>query len=217
MDIGYTPRTRLKTNVYIDGFNLYYGAVRGTPFKWLDVAKLCSLLLPAHDIHRIRYFTARVSATPANPDAPRNQHAYLRALGTVPNLSIHFGHFLTQRKWMPLVSPAPNGPALAEVWKREEKGSDVTLASHLLHDGHRNDYAVAVVVSNDSDLVEPIRLVREDLQKVVGVLNPHALPAKQLMKHAVFLKQIRAGPLGASQFPLTLEDARGTIVKPSTW
>ncbi len=211
------PTTRLKTNVYIDGFNLYYGAVRGTAFKWLDVSKLCALLLPAHNIHRIRYFTARVSATPASPTAPRSQNTYLRALATTPNLTIHFGHFLTQRKWMPLVSPPPNGSALAEVWKREEKGSDVALASHLLHDGHGNDYAAAVVVSNDSDLVEPIRLVREDLRKVVGVLNPHPFPAKQLMKHAVFLKQIRAGPLGASQFPLTLRDARGDIVKPATW
>ena len=49
------------TNVYIDGVNLYYGCLRGTPFRWLDVARLSSLLLPRdHRIHRIRYFTARV-------------------------------------------------------------------------------------------------------------------------------------------------------------
>lgn len=217
MDPARSPAKPLRTNVYIDGFNLYYGAVRGTPFKWLDVAKLCSLLLPAHDIRRIRYFTARVSASPAKPAAPRDQNTYLRALATLPNLTMHFGHFLTQRKWMPLVSPAADGPGLVEVWKREENGSDVALASHLLHDGHRNDFEAAVVVSNDSDLVEPIRLVRADLGKVVGVLNPHPFPAKQLMKHATFLKQIRAGPLGASQFPLTLSDSRGEIAKPSAW
>ncbi len=26
--------------VYIDGFNLYYGSVRGTSFKWLDIEQL---------------------------------------------------------------------------------------------------------------------------------------------------------------------------------
>ncbi len=33
------------TAVYIDGYNLYYGRIRGTAFKWLDVVALfvCSL------------------------------------------------------------------------------------------------------------------------------------------------------------------------------
>jgi len=52
----------MRTCVYVDGFNLYYGALRNTPYKWLDVARLCGLLLPNHDITRIAYFTARVSA-----------------------------------------------------------------------------------------------------------------------------------------------------------
>ncbi|HVH69249.1 MAG TPA: hypothetical protein VM716_15380 [Gemmatimonadales bacterium] len=38
----------MKTYVYVDGFNLYYGAVKGTPFKWLDIRQLCQLLLPKH-------------------------------------------------------------------------------------------------------------------------------------------------------------------------
>ena len=84
------------TNVYIDGFNLYYGCIRRTPFKWLNPAKLCSQLLPSgYQIHRIRYFTARVSGTPNKPDAPTRQQIYLRALRTLPNLSISYGRFLT--------------------------------------------------------------------------------------------------------------------------
>lgn len=42
------PGARMKTYVYVDGFNLYYGAVKGTPFKWLDIRQLCQLLLPKH-------------------------------------------------------------------------------------------------------------------------------------------------------------------------
>jgi len=26
----------MRTSIYIDGFNLYYSAVKGTPYKWLD-------------------------------------------------------------------------------------------------------------------------------------------------------------------------------------
>lgn len=54
------------TNVYIDGFNLYYGCLKRSPYKWLDLGSLCSQLLPQNDIKRIRYFTARVKARPDN-------------------------------------------------------------------------------------------------------------------------------------------------------
>jgi hypothetical protein len=58
-----------KTNVYIDGFDLYY-AVRNTPYKWLDLARLCQVMLPTDTIQKIHYFTARVSARPHDPDTP---------------------------------------------------------------------------------------------------------------------------------------------------
>lgn len=57
----------MKTNVYIDGFNLYYGCLKKTPYRWLNVAELCRLMLPKDTIHRIKYFTARVSARPRDP------------------------------------------------------------------------------------------------------------------------------------------------------
>jgi len=62
-----------------------------------------------------------------------------------------------------------------------EKGSDVNLATHLLHDAHRGRFEVAVIVSNDSDLLEPIKIVREGLGKKVGVLNPHKRPSRALL------------------------------------
>ena len=34
------------TNVYIDGFNLYYRALKDTPFRWLDLRKLVTLVNP---------------------------------------------------------------------------------------------------------------------------------------------------------------------------
>ena len=46
------------TNVYIDGFNLYYRALKDTPFRWLDLRKLAETVFPQDDIHRVCYFTA---------------------------------------------------------------------------------------------------------------------------------------------------------------
>jgi 6-hydroxy-3-succinoylpyridine 3-monooxygenase len=30
----------LRTRIYIDGYNFYYGCLRGTPHKWLDLLPL---------------------------------------------------------------------------------------------------------------------------------------------------------------------------------
>ena len=207
----------MKAYVYVDGLNLYYGAVKGTPYKWLNLAALCRLLLPHDHIVQIKYYTAVVEARPDDPDAPTRQQFYLRALRTIPNLSIHYGHFLTQERTLPLVSPTLNGPRAARVFKTEEKGSDVNLATHLVRDGFRKEFEVAIVVTNDSDLLEPIRVVRHELGLPVGVLNPHPKPSRALLQHVSFVKQIRRGQLARSQFPDTLVDASGKFSKPSGW
>jgi hypothetical protein len=207
----------LTTNVYIDGFNLYYGSLRKTPYRWLNPETLCQLLLPKNTIGEIKYFTALVSARPNNPGLPLRQQLYLRALATLPKVSVHLGHFLTHEVWMALVVPAGQPQKYAKIIKTEEKGSDVNLATHLLHDAHLGRFDVAVVVSNDSDLLEPIKIVRQDLHKQVGILNPHPNPSRALLPHIDFIKQIRAGVLNAAQFPVTLTDAHGTFTKPATW
>jgi len=115
---------------------------------------MCRLLLPNDQIHRIKYFTALVSARPNDPDQPVRQQLFLRALQTIPNLEIILGTFLSHEVKMPL---SPIGSGYAKVMKTEEKGSDVNIATHLLVDGFRNDYELAVVVSNDSDLLLPIQ------------------------------------------------------------
>lgn len=210
----------MRTNVYVDGFNLYYGCLKGTSYRWLDLDALCARLLPKNNVCRIRYFTARVSARPGRLHDPIHQETYLRALATVPAVSLHFGHFLTRPATMPLAHPSPGGSQFVTVLKTEEKGSDVNLATHLLADAFRADAEAFVIVSNDSDLTEPMRIVRHDLGLVVGIVNPH--PAHK-RSHALlsckpsFFKQIRPGVLSASQFPTVLKDAVGTIVKPPGW
>lgn len=204
-------------HVYVDGLNLYYGALKGTPYKWLDLGRLCKFLLPRDEIARINYYTAMVVAHPDDRDAPTRQGFYLRALRTIPNLSIYYGHFLTQARYLPLASPLPGGPTKVRVLKDEEKGSDVNLATHLVRDGFRGAFEVAVVISNDSDLLEPIRVVRYELGLPIGILNPHKKPSRALSPHVTFFKQIRPGHLKRSQFPSILTDNVGTFTKPRSW
>ena len=91
------------------------------------------------------------------------------------------------------------------------------MATHLLHDAHLNRFDVAVVISNDSDLLLPIKIVRSELKKRVGVLNPHKRPSQALLPHLDFIKSIRAGALSAAQFPDQLTDRHGAFSKPTGW
>lgn len=208
----------MPANVYIDGFNLYYGCLRGTPYKWLDLVRLCRLLLPAEEIKRVRYFTARIKGRPDDPDGPARQDAYLRALAADPAVTVHLGHFLQSTVRLPLATPPPSGPRTAEVLKMEEKGSDVNLATYLLVDAFRADCDLAVVVTNDSDLEEPIRIVRNELGLRVGILNPHQKASRALLRTApTFVKQIRRGALSSAQLPDEVRVGSAVVRKPAKW
>jgi len=208
----------MRTYVYVDGFNLYYGAVKGTPHKWLNILKLCQLLLPKNQILKIKYFTALVTARPGDPDQPNRQQIYLRALRTLPDFEIIYGHFLEHKISMPLFESLSGITKYVNVMKTEEKGSDVNIAAHLINDGYKGLYQIAILVTNDSDLVEPIKIVQNDLKLAVGVLNPRpATPSHELRKYAAFVKPIRQGVLAASQFPTLLKDKNGTFHKPAKW
>ncbi len=213
----------LKTNFYIDGFNLSYRAVRGTEFQWLDLRCLCQTLAPAHEVNRIRYFTAQLLSrgNSGNQTDRLNQSAYLRAITTIPNLTIHYGQFRERRISRPLVSAIPGQPRFVEVWDTEEKGTDVNLASFLLLDGFDQEYEQAVVISNDADLALPIRMVRDNLRFPVGIVNPNQDPRaytpKELTDAATFVRRLRSGTLRNCQFPPELQDATGVITKPAGW
>lgn len=207
-----------RANIYVDGFNFYYGCIRGTPYRWLDLGLFFRTIFPNYEINRIRYFTAIVGPTPLDPDKSERQQMYLRALETIPGLSVHLGRFSTNVKQRYLAGTAAGTtPTKVDVIEHEEKGSDVNLASYLLVDGFANEYDVAIVVSNDSDLAEPIRLARSRLNVKVGLLNPRKYTAFDLLDIADFYQRVRRGPLSVSQFRPTLNDANGVITKPDTW
>ena len=109
------------------------------------------------------------------------------------------------------------GPRSVEILDTEEKGSDVNLATYLLMDGFENDYEMAVVISNDSDLQLPISMARTKLGKQVGVFDPSRRRSFELHDAASWYRPLRQGPLSASLFPGTLSDAQGDFTKPVGW
>ena len=213
----------MSVNVYIDGFNLYYGALRDTPYKWLNLAAMCNRLLPGRDINRIRYFTARVSSYPHDLRAPDRQDNYLRVLGAIPNLTIHYGRFSrhpTTAPIFPLTYANPSDPPqTVRILKTEEKRSDVNLATMLLIDCFDGDFDEAVVISNDSDLTLPIEYVINKFGKRVGVINPHGgRVSRELSSVATWhYRQINRSALANSQFPANMSDGRGNFEKPALW
>ncbi len=253
----------MRTRIYVDGFNLYYGALKGTRYKWLNLVELVRQLLPAgHAVDKLNYFTARVSGV-SDPQAPARQHAYLSALQTLPEVRLHFGSFLAKRAWRPLTNlpvagrristPAPvtlpaghlpvDGSAtlpvgsyptpgdrrkgrqataplpdavIAEVHTMEEKGSDVNLAVHLLNDAWRRLYDAAVVISNDTNLVTPIRMVKTERGKPVFVVCPGRWQvASKLAGAASHVRHIRPAMLKAAQFPDRIPGTK--ISRPTSW
>jgi uncharacterized LabA/DUF88 family protein len=146
----------------------------------------CGFVARLEPLIAINYYTARVSGR-VDKTAPARQHTYLRALGSLPLVSIHYGNFLTMQKWSGLVHPpqfrpefalpAGASPHVAYVWKTEEKGSDVNLGVHLVRYAFTHAFDEAAVLTNDTDLVEPIRIatqeyvsvkMRDHLNEIVG-------------------------------------------------
>ena len=215
----------MRTNIYIDGFNFYYGVVKDTPYKWLDFMALFKKILPPkHKILSIKYFTAQVTGK-IDPKQPLRQKTFIRALKShIPEISVHYGQFNSHNINAPLSHPIDKktfGKAIkyANIIKTEEKGSDVNLAIHVLNDAWLNAYDCAVIVSNDSDLAESLRLVKEQQKKIIGLIFPSTdkkrHPSKELTKHAHFTKSVLKSALKACQLPTPIPGTN--ITKPKTW
>jgi uncharacterized LabA/DUF88 family protein len=201
----------------VDSWNLYYGCLKDTPYRWLNIAEMVRLFMPVHyHIEHIRFFTARTVPRPHNPGQSVRQQALFRALQTLPNLTMHYGTFLVKQVRMMLAAPQPGGVRFVDVVRTEEKGSDVNLGVYLVADGYEDAYDAAVIISDDSDLVEAVHIVRRRLRKHVTVLSPsgHAYEMKQA---ATRFRQIDPAVLTRAQFPPVMRDAQGEFYKPASW
>jgi uncharacterized LabA/DUF88 family protein len=222
--------------LYVDGFNLYHGAVKPCGKKWVDLLRLGQQLRKADTIERIKYFTALVENRTDDPGQQRRQRLYWRALGTLPGLQRIEGQFTSHPRPLPLYDSvellrtlARRGcdvtgirPTMMKMLRSEEKGTDVNLAVHLVNDAHQEDaqktFELAVVVSADSDLCEAIRIVTHEVGKPVFVYTPNdRCHTAALRAVATNVFSITQAKIRASQFPMELQDARGRFVKPVGW
>ncbi len=134
---------------------------------------------------------------------------------------------MVSQKWAGLVQPPdfrpstvlPTGaaPQVANVWKTEEKGSDVNLGVHLVRDAFKGEFDLAAVLPNDTDLVEPIRIVSEELGLPVTLLTPTAKPATSLARVASAIRHIQPY-IGPCQLPNLIPLlGKNPISKPVEW
>lgn len=205
----------VRTTVYIDGFNFYYGASKRWGCKWVDLRSMVESLLPNNHVNSIKLYTALLSPRITSPDAPMDQLAYHRALELHSGIEITLGHFLSHTQSVKRLD-GKNERVLIQ--RTEEKGTDVNLAVDMVHDAHRDLFDVGVLISNDSDFLRAIQVVRSDLGKVVGVVNPQKYrQSAQLSKYADFVKTIRRSDLHKHQLPTFLHDKHGNIHRPFGW
>lgn len=205
------------TVVYVDGFNLYHRAIRRTAYKWLDIGALVDHVLgKRHCVTTIRYFTARILPTRADPTAPQRQQVYLDALDADPRITIHYGQFRPRTKQGRIVQPNSLKGRFATISTFEEKGSDVNMAAWALADAYEGRADTVVLLTNDSDLAEPARILQAR-GTPIGVIVP-APGLKSNTVPADFIKTLRPADLARCQLPGSVALADGRIVsKPATW
>jgi uncharacterized LabA/DUF88 family protein len=228
----------IKTNIYIDGYNLYYSRLKGTAFKWLDLAALFrdQIMMqqdPSAQVVSIKFFTSPVKASYAR-HGQASEHAqtqYHRALLAKSSglIEIINGFHIFQPTALPAFDEgqAPSKSKVAKVWMIEEKQTDVNIALHAYRDAARGICDQVVICSNDSDLEPALRLIRQDVPTVtIGLvmpLRPQAIrdgkvPNKRLTPLAHWVRRyILDDELMSAQLTQNVHTKKKPAVKPAHW
>lgn len=213
----------MAVGVYIDGFNFYYRVFRNdrriervpARYKWLNLEKLAEILMPREKIDYVGYFTAPVDPNSGAGKSAR-QRAYLLALESLPRVEVVLGYF----RWVHHKGTRhPDGSGMQETfWHWEEKGSDVNIAMRMVRDACQRRFDKIVLVSNDSDLMGPTRMVNKDLGVPVIQCSPDVNVNRALRDaahHSILLQPRR---LSACLLPETVILPNGSrVYRPSKW
>jgi uncharacterized LabA/DUF88 family protein len=221
-----------RVGVYVDKFNLYYGlfrfpGARPASEKWLNIVELAELICAqrgaAGSVSIVRYCTFEVLPSGDDPDQPIRQRQLLNALASLPQVDITLGLFKERTRTAKLFGPKGSiqKPSI-QVSQREEKGSDVNLATFLVRDAALNEVDLAMVISNDSDLKNAFQIARTDFGKEIWVVTPHFRNRKanvELQRVADRYFWLDVALLAQSQFPHEVCGPDGHIVArcPKEW
>lgn len=233
-----TPATR--TTVYVDGYNLYYGRLRGTDFKWLDLIKFIQNLLQQRDQNEqlafVHLFTAHALASFATHGqrSVEAQSAYIRALSAKysQQFKVTYGKHTFDRNGS-LLPTFIDGQACdrtirSRVWLLEEKKTDVNLAITMYRDVAKGLCDRIILISNDSDAEPSLEAIRKDFPDVmVGVITPihppkgtdaHRRLSGSLFKQSDWtVKYISDEDLFQAQLPDMIPTKKKPIRKPAHW
>ncbi len=227
----------MRTNIYIDGYNLYYGRLKHSEYKWLDIYKLFEHILriqsPESSINKIKYFTADIKSKVASHGqaGQQAQNNYNRALQLLypKQIEIIKGYYSIDYANLPKYQKPPNKSQRAEVWRLEEKQTDVNIALHMYRDVIRGDCEQVLLVSNDTDLEPALEAIRQDVGNTikVGVIIPIKKPVQgkghrpanqRLSQYADWTRHhILDDELAQSQLPSKILTRKKPLKKPDYW
>ncbi len=218
----------MRTIVFVDGYNLYYGLLRKSKLKWLDLYSLFNehALDDRANLLEVRYYTAPVLGRMSDDSrSTQRQRTYLQALRKMypEKLVIIEGKILATTPFQRLVHPIPEAPHLEKVrvFDFNEKKTDVNLASDMLAGAWTDAFDQAVLCSNDSDLEGAFSTIKKYLPHIrLGLVAPilgedHRHISKDLSKHADWSKILSPVHLKNSQLPERIPSSR--LCKPDTW
>lgn len=224
----------MKTIIYVDGYNLFYGCLKHSADKWLDLWKLlaCQIVRaqnPASDVIQIKFFTADIKAKIASrgQDAQQAQNAYHRALEQLypDKIRIIKGYYSLEKAHLLAYRQPPDKEHRVEVWRLEEKQTDVNIALEAYRDAVKGTATQFVFVSNDTDLAPALLALREDYgaDTHIGVIIPirstNQRPGNEALSvHANWTRRhITDAELAASQLPEMVPTKKKPIKKPIYW
>ena len=214
-----------RTIVYIDGSNLYYGQLRNTANKWLDLERFSAKLLnPDHAIVAIKYFTSRVIDKSPTQCHVQRQVQYINALVNQPLVEIIEGRYREQAELLaPVREPCTScdrkrADGRIKVLRITEKMTDVNIADAMLRDAYEKRADSLVLISGDTDLAPIVKTVRYHIGMPVLVFNPQKSIFNELRRYATFYRNIPPGFADGCRLPdsFTTSDGR-TIRCPAAW
>ncbi|PRC91030.1 NYN domain [Solimicrobium silvestre] len=220
---------------------MYYGRLRGTSFKWLDIVQLFQALLIQRSqnehLEKVNFFTAPALANFATHGVAsvNAQSAYHRALKKLhgDRLEITNGTHTFDSKGTLLpafTSGQPyNRTNRVRVWKLEEKKTDVNLALSMYRDATKGLYDRIILVSNDSDAEPALQVIRQDFPHImIGVVMPIHPPkpgstvnrraSGSLSNHSDWaITHLTDDQLSLAQLPSMVSTNKKPILKPEHW
>jgi len=225
----------MQTIIYIDGYNFYYGLLKNTAYKWLDIASLvehiCYIQNPEIEVKAVKFFTAPVITRVAThgEKAQQAQDSYHKALLSSNSgiLEIISGYHIMEKGYLPCYKKPIDKKDRVEVWRLEEKQTDVNIALHLYRDAVKQHCEQVVLVSSDSDFEPPLKYLKKDFPKLeLGLILPRKPPTEQkhrpsnasLSKHTDWTRSyILESELKQFQFPNKVPTRKKPAVKPDYW